>query len=73
MGSHLQAQLEEKLRGLDAYVRRFQHLVGRLCWGVRGAWGTGGRKGALGGDAPLAHPGAMLTRQEGLLCALDPH
>uniref|UniRef100_F7CGT3 Vitellogenin domain-containing protein n=2 Tax=Equus caballus TaxID=9796 RepID=F7CGT3_HORSE len=27
VGSHLQAQLEEKLRGLDAYVRRFQHLV----------------------------------------------
>ncbi|XP_070341027.1 uncharacterized protein [Equus asinus] len=27
VGSHLQAQLEEKLRGLDAYMRRFQHLV----------------------------------------------
>lgn len=49
LGAQVQARLEQKIHGLDAYVRRFQRLVGRQLWGAGGhTWGMGRRVGLRG-------------------------
>ena len=46
LGSQVQARLEKRIHSLDAYVRRFQRLVGRVHlgyhWRREGAWGWAG-------------------------------
>lgn len=53
IGSQVQAQLEKRMRGLDAYVETFRRLVGRLL-GCQGH----GEQEAPWGDSPPSPPGA---------------
>lgn len=56
IGAQVGARLEREIRGLDAYVERFWHLVGGPHWGGRGH--TWRRGGAVGRRPPLTRWGA---------------